>query len=113
MDNKIVAKNFSAPDETASPGPKVKVDTVSFGDIKVQRITAEPGWKWSESLKPVVKTDTCQKDHLIYMLSGKLASQLTGQELEEFNAGDIVNIPPDHDGWTVGENSAVWLELPH
>ncbi len=109
----INKKNFNSPDETANPGDKVKVETVSFGNIKIQKITAGPGWKWSESLKPVLKTETCQKDHLLYMISGTLASQLTGGEVEELTAGDVVNIPPDHDGWTVGNEAAVWLELPH
>ena len=92
-------------------GDKVKIETVTIGTMKVQRVTAESGWRWSESLKPVQKTETCQKDHLLYMISGTLASQMTGGEVVESKAGDVINIPPGHDGWTVGNEPAVWLEL--
>ncbi len=109
----IGKKSFSSPDETMNPAEDVKIDIVDFGGAKVQRITALPGWRWSTSLKPVVKTETCEKDHLIYMISGTLASKMNdGAELE-FGPGEIGTIPPGHDGWTAGEEAAVWLELPH
>jgi len=108
----IHKKSFNSPDETATPGENIKIDTISQAGIKIQRITAAPGWKWSESLRPVVGTETCEKHHLIYMLSGKLASKMTdGTELE-FETGEIGEIPPGHDGWTVGSEDAVWLEIP-
>ncbi|SRR6266404_1719336 len=109
----IGKKNFNSPDETANPGEKLKVEVVIFGDIKIQKITAEPGWKWSEHLRPVVQTESCEKHHLIYMVSGKLASRMHDGKEEEFAAGEVGEIPPGHDGWTVGNEPAVWLEIPH
>jgi quercetin dioxygenase-like cupin family protein len=79
----------------------------------MQKITAEPGWRWSEHLRPVVGGDTCQKHHLVYVLSGKMRAKMTGGTEYEFGPGDIGVIPPGHDGWTDGDEPVVWLEIPH
>ncbi|KAF0241986.1 MAG: cupin domain protein, partial [bacterium] len=50
----IGKKSFNSPDETTNPGEKLKVEAVTVGDIKIQKVTAEPGWTWSKHLKPVV-----------------------------------------------------------
>lgn len=108
----IVKKNFDSPEQTMNPGEKIKVEVVTFGDKSVQRITTEPGWKWSEHAKPFFKTDSCQMHHTLYMLSGRVAARMNdGKELE-FGPGDIGVIPPGHDGWTVGDEPAIWIEIP-
>ena len=109
----IGKKNFNTPDETMTPAQKLKVEVVSLGDKQIQKVTAEPGWKWSEHVKPVLKTESCEKHHLIYMISGRLASRMNDGKEEEFGAEEIGEIPPGHDGWTVGDIPAVWLEIPH
>jgi quercetin dioxygenase-like cupin family protein len=106
-------KSFSTPDEKMKPGEKMQVEIINAGHMKVQKVTAEPGWKWSKHIKPVVKTESCQMDHLVYVISGKLVSRMNDGKVEEYNAGEIGLIPPGHDGWTVGNQPAVWLELPH
>lgn len=107
----IIKKGFNSPDETLNPGEKQKVEVVTVGDLKIQKVTAEPGWQWSKHIKPVVKTESCEKNHTIYVISGKLGSRLDDGTEEEFGAGDIGNIPSGHDGWTVGDEPAVWLEI--
>ncbi len=109
----IEKKSLDRPDDTAKPGEKAHVDIVTVGGLTLQRVTVEPGWKWSEHLKPVVKTETCQKHHLIYVISGRLHARMSDGKEEEFSPGDIGVIPPEHDGWAVGSEPAVWLELPH
>ena len=79
----IQKKSFNSPDETTNPGEKLKVEVVTAGDIKIQKVTAEPGWKWSEYLKPVVKTESCEKHHLLYVISGKLAARMNDGKEEE------------------------------
>lgn len=109
----IAKKNFNSPDETASPAADVSIATVNIGGLKLQKVTAMPGWTWSKSLKPIQKTDSCQKHHILYMLSGRLAARMNdGTELE-YAAGDFGEVSPGHDGWTVGDEAAVWIELPH
>ena len=106
-------KSFDSPDETVNPGEKMKVEFINVGGAKFQKNTAEPGWMWSKHLKPVDKTDSCQRDHLLYMISGKVAARMNDGNEKEFGPGDVGEIPPGHDGWTVGDKPAVWLEIPH
>src|SRR6266540_3471196 len=46
-------KNFASPDETRPFTGKGKAEIVSMGGTAVGRGTFEPGWKWSENVKPL------------------------------------------------------------
>ncbi len=109
----IFKKSFESPDETTNPAEKVTMETIKAGKLVIAKVTVEPGWKWSQHNKPVVKTDHCEKHHLLYMVSGRIAARMAGGAEVEFGPGEIGNIPPGHDGWTIGNEPAVWLELPH
>lgn len=75
---------------------------MSLGDTTVTREVAQPGWRWSEDVKPLVGTDLCRASHQIYVVSGRLHVVMDNAELE-VGAGDAVVIPPGHDAWVVGE----------
>ncbi len=109
----INKKSLNSPDDIMKPADNVKVEVVKVRDLTFQRVTVQAGWRWSKDLKPVMKTDSCEKDHLVYIISGKLGARMNDGKEEEFGAGDVVAIPPGHDGWTVGNEPAVWLEIPH
>lgn len=108
----IVKKNLNKPDETQTY-KKIKVVMVTIDGLKIQRVTAEPGWQWSKHIKPLVGGESCQQHHLIYVLSGKLASRMENGKEEEFIQGEVGIIPSGHDGWTVGNQPVVWLEILH
>ena len=108
----IVKKSLNQPEETKTP-EKLKVEIVTIDGIKIQRITAEPGWQWSKHLKPVDGGESCQKHHLLYVLSGKLHTKMNDGKEEEFGPGEVGVIPPGHDGWNAGDEPVVWLEIPH
>lgn len=103
-------KRFEKPDETKTP-PKVKVDVVRVGDIALTRTTYMPGWKWSNDMKPIVGKNSCQVHHLFYCLSGHMAGKLDSGRQWEFGPGDVISIPPGHDGWAVGNEPAVVLDF--
>lgn len=107
---KLQKKSFDKPDERGTP-PKARVDTVKLSDVTLTRITYEPGWKWSTHMKPIVGTKYCEKRHVGYCLSGKLGVMLDDGTKMEFGLGDIVDIPPDHDGWVIGNEPAVLVEF--
>jgi mannose-6-phosphate isomerase-like protein (cupin superfamily) len=106
-------KSFDTPDETMTPNDKQSAAVVTLGDKQFYKITIQPGWRWTTDMKPIVQTDTCQMDHLMYVLSGKVGVKMDDGEELEYGAGDVVAIPPGHDGWTIGDEPAVWIELPH
>jgi hypothetical protein len=108
----IEKKSLNLAEQTQQIG-RVKVETITMGALKFQRYTAAPGWQWSKDVKPVAKTESCQVNHLIYVISGQIGVRMDEGKLEEFNPGDMGSIPPGHDGWTIGNQPAVWLEIPH
>lgn len=105
-------KSLDHPEQTKNVG-RVKVDVSTIGGLNFQRDTAQPGWRWSVDVRPVVKTESCEVGHLIYLISGRLHVRMNDGKEMEFNPGDMGLIPPGHDGWTVGDKPAVWLEFQH
>jgi hypothetical protein len=103
-------RSFAKPDECLSP-PRSRMETLRFGDSTLSRNTFEPGWRWSVYLKPIVGTESCQKHHIGYCLSGTMAARLDDGTKVEFGPGDVVDIPPGHDGWVVGNEPCVLLEF--
>jgi quercetin dioxygenase-like cupin family protein len=88
-----------------------RLDLVTLPNVTIGRAVFEPGWRWSEHVKPIAGTDSCLQPHTGYVVSGRLATRMDdGQELE-FGAGEAFYIPPGHDGWTVGNEAAVVLDI--
>jgi mannose-6-phosphate isomerase-like protein (cupin superfamily) len=106
----MIKKSFDSPDETR-PIAKGKVDVVNFSDLQPMRITFDPGWRWSESVKPIVKTDSCQVHHLTYVISGRMAVRMDDGSETEFGPGDVGVIPPGHDAWVVGNEPVVGIDF--
>ena len=67
----IVVKNFNNADEVRTPD-KTKAEVVELGNVTAMKITLEPGWRWSECIKPVLGTESCQKRHVGMLVSGKM-----------------------------------------
>jgi hypothetical protein len=76
---------------------------VKIAGVIVGRARLEPGWRWSESVKPIVGTDSCEAAHFQYHLSGVLRVRMDDGTEFECRAGDVCLIPPGHDAWVVGD----------
>lgn len=105
-----VKKRFENPDETREV-PKARVEVVNLGDATAMRGTFEPGWKWSECVKPIVGTDSCEVAHLGYVVSGTMVCKMNDGTEITFNAGDAASIPPGHDAWVPGTEACVFLDF--
>lgn len=103
-------KSFNAPDEVRTP-PKTRVEIVTFNGMSVARATYDAGWRWSEHVKPVVGTESCQVPHMAYVLSGRMAVQMEDGTTLEFGSGDLAIVPPGHDGWIIGDEPCVVLDF--
>jgi quercetin dioxygenase-like cupin family protein len=105
-----VKKNFSTPDETR-PIKKGRVEILHLApEVPVMRVTFEPGWKWSECVKPVAKTDSCQVPHLQYVVSGRIVIKMDDGSETEYGPGDLGYVPPGHDAWVVGNEPFVAID---
>jgi mannose-6-phosphate isomerase-like protein (cupin superfamily) len=106
----IETKNMDKPDETRSP-EKTNVGVVHLGNATVARLTVQPGWRWSECIKPVVGTDSCQAAHLGYAVSGTIHIVHNDGAATDVGPGDAYRIDPGHDAWVVGNEPFVALEF--
>ncbi|MFN2524849.1 MAG: cupin domain-containing protein [Actinomycetota bacterium] len=106
----VEKKSFDSPDETRTPD-KTQIDVVRVGDATAARITFQPGWKWSECIKPVAGTDSCQARHVGTVLSGRLHVLHDDGTEGEAGAGDVYVIEPGHDAWVVGDEEFVGFEF--
>jgi hypothetical protein len=106
----ITKKSFDAPDETRTP-PKTRVEVVRLGTSTAARFTFQPGWRWSEAVKPVVRTESCQVRHVGAIVSGRLHVTHSDGSEGEAAPGEAYVIEPGHDAWVVGEEPVVALEF--
>ncbi|MCU1518549.1 MAG: cupin [Pseudarthrobacter sp.] len=106
----LAVKSHNTPDEKRRPD-KTEVDVVTLGDYTVGRFTFEPGWRWSDCIKPVVHTESCQNNHVGYCVSGALAVETTDGNRVSIAAGDSYTIPPGHDAWVDGDQAFVGIEF--
>lgn len=106
---KTEQKNFSNPDETRSFEYGV-VEILRIADSEIGRLTLQPGWRWSEHVKPIAGTDLCEAPHFQYHVSGTLRVLMA--DGREFDAvpGDVTALGHGHDGWVVGDEPVVVVD---
>jgi class 3 adenylate cyclase len=105
----VLRKNLDDPDHVIE-FPRVRTQVVDLGDLTVGRLVNEPGWRWSEHVRPTVGGDWCQARHVGVVLSGALGVEFMDGTQVVFRAGDVFDIPPGHDGFTVGDEPVVQIE---
>ncbi|MFL6207349.1 MAG: cupin domain-containing protein [Pyrinomonadaceae bacterium] len=105
-----VKKSFDSPEETRNVD-KGTVEVLNVGDVQVMRATFQPGWKWSECVKPVAGTNSCEVAHLVYVISGQMALKMDDGSESQIGPGDVASIPPGHDAWIVGGEPFVGLDF--
>src|SRR5688572_22431018 len=106
----VEVRNFDTPDETRTPD-KTTLANLKVGSALVGRATMEPGWRWSEVIKPIVGTETCQVHHLGIVLSGGMHIVHSDGSEADLNAGDVYEIQPGHDAWVLGDEPFVGVEF--
>jgi quercetin dioxygenase-like cupin family protein len=107
---KSETRSFAQPNETRS-FDHGRIDLVNLGAETVGLYTFEPGWRWSNDVKPKVGTDSCQKDHIGYVVEGRLHVTMDDGSEMEAGPGDAYRIAPGHDAWVVGEETFKGLEF--
>jgi ethanolamine utilization protein EutQ (cupin superfamily) len=108
----LAGKRFDQPDEVRRfAGDTGHVDLVDLNGHAIGKGTFGPGWRWSENVKPLAGTESCQVEHIGYVLEGRMGLRMDdGTELE-FGPGDAFHMPPGHDAWTIGDEACVLLDF--
>src|SRR5574338_1115228 len=93
------------------PLPRTAASLVQIGPLGVGRAVLEPGWLWSEDIKPTVGTAQCMVHHTHVLLAGRFAVRMDDGEEATFEPGDVFDIPPGHDAWVVGDEQVDLLDI--
>ncbi len=107
---KAQKKSLGHPDEVRT-FDKGKLELITIAGRTVGRATLQPGWRWSQSVKPLVKTKSCEAPHFQYHVSGRLRVRMDDGTEREFKAGDVSLLESGHDGWVVGDEPAVVIDF--
>ena len=103
-------KSLDSPDETRT-FENGEVGVVSLGDFTASRLVLEPGWRWSENVRPIAGTDSCQVLHTGYQVSGHLHVRMDDGTEAEVGPGEAYVVPPGHDAWVVGDEPVVTVDM--
>jgi hypothetical protein len=107
---KSEVKNFAQPDEIRE-FPHGRLELMRIGGVVVGRATLEPGWRWSESVQPIAKTDSCEAAHFQYHVSGVIRVRMEDGTEFDCHPGDVSLIGPGHDAWVVGDEPVVVVDF--
>jgi class 3 adenylate cyclase len=106
----VEAKTFDQPDETVA-FEHGRVELVTVGSMTIGHEVIEPGWRWSEHVKPIVGTEWCEFHHAMYVVSGRMRVLMRDGESHEVGGGQVVDVPPGHDAWVVGDEPVTSIDL--
>jgi quercetin dioxygenase-like cupin family protein len=107
----IEIKSFAAPDETRPFESNGRVELVTLDGREIGKGVFEPGWRWSEHVKPIAQTESCQFAHLGYVLSGRMRVYMDDGGEAEIGPGDVFSIAPGHDAEVVGDEPCVTIDV--
>lgn len=107
--DKTEHRSFQATDEVRE-FPHGRAEILKVGGGEVGRLVFQPGWRWSQDVKPIAGTASCEAPHFQYHVSGRLAIRM--DDGTEFIAGpgDVTTLPSGHDAWVVGEEPVVTVD---
>ena len=108
--SQLIRMSLDAPEETRPfESGTGQLQLVNLAEHPVGRAIFRPGWRWSQHVKPIAGTDSCQAAHLGYFISGRMKVVMDDGEEVEYGPGDFASMPPGHDAWTVGEEDCVFI----
>ena len=105
----LAAKSHDQPDDVRR-FDHGSVAVVNVAGVSVGRVVFEPGWRWSEHVRPLAGTASCEVAHTGYVLSGRLAIRMDDGREAVAGPGDIFVVSPGHDGWVMGSEPCVLLD---
>ncbi len=102
-------KSFPKADEVREFGHG-RAEILNIGGSEIGRLTLEPGWRWSNDVKPIAGTESCEAPHFQYHVSGRLQIKMDDGTEMIAGPGDITSLPMGHDAWVVGDETVVLVD---
>jgi hypothetical protein len=111
MHHEMLSRNLDKNPDEVRKFTNGKVELANLGESTIGRVILEPDWKWSKDVKPIANTNSCQFAHTQYAISGRIRVRMDDGTEQEFGAGEVMYIPPGHDGWVVGNEPFVAVDF--
>lgn len=89
----------------------VRLDVGHAGAARIKRMIYPPGFRWSVDMKPVTGTKLCMHAHAGFLVKGRIHIEYADGCIVEHKAPQIIAIEPGHDGWVVGKEPVVMIEI--
>jgi len=89
----------------------VVLDVARTGSARVKRMIYPPGFHWSKDMKASVGTDLCMHAHVGFLARGEIHIEYADGCIVECKAPQVIAIEPGHDGWVVGKEQVVLIEV--
>ncbi|MFI7418487.1 cupin domain-containing protein [Nonomuraea sp. NPDC049684] len=106
----IEVKSIDKPDERRD-FPKGHLEICELSGLTFGVATFEPGWRWSESVRPIAGTSSCQVHHNGFVVSGRMRLRMDDGTEAEAGPGEVFVCPPGHDAWVVGDEQVVLYDF--
>ena len=110
MIDQLLLRRFDKPDEVRE-FEKGRLELVHVGGMTIGRASYEPGWKWTEHVRPTVETELCEVEHVGLVVQGRAAVRMKDGSEVVMEPGDVFAVPPGHDSWVVGDEPYVSLHF--
>ena len=102
-------KTFAKPDEIRE-FPKGRAEILQVGGGAIGLLRFEPGWRWSNDVKPIAGTASCEAPHFQFHISGRIGIRMADGTEFIAGPGDVTSLPSGHDAWVVGDEPAVVVD---
>jgi hypothetical protein len=107
----LESKNFDAPDETRPFAGRGEAQIVELAGSTVLKGRFDPGWRWSQDVRPIAGTDSCQSPHFLYVISGRMHVVMNDGTEADATPNDVVRIEPGHDAWVLGDEPCIVVDF--
>ncbi len=102
-------KAFSVPDEVRT-FEQGELKLLKIGGAEIGQLILQPGWRWSEHVKPLAGTELCEAPHFQYHVQGTLHIVMADGREFDAQAGDVTALPQGHDAWVVGDEPVILVD---
>jgi len=89
----------------------VELDIASAGVGRMKRVVYPVGFRWDKDMKPLIGTSHCMHTHVGFIARGRVQLRYEDGCLADFAAPAFFVIEPGHEGWVVGDEPAVMIEV--
>lgn len=105
---RLQRKSFRQADESRALG-RGHLELIELGELAIGRVTYQPGWRWSEDVRPLVRTEHCETHHVGVVIAGRLRVEMQDGTTLDLVPDDVFEIPPGHDAWVLGDEP--WIAV--